>query len=582
MSTTLSLISSLLSFAIFFYFLIKVKKSSMLYSFLFYMFTVFLWPLPNVIHKTLTGFGINNVIPHFLGCMGVQNLTICFTGTAWLIFCLHYTSSKISQNKRLVPVLILLSVIYFIFAMFRRWTYYSHNETVKDVFLFTTVILLTYMVAGIAVLLNYAATKKGNIRKQAVLLVFAIFIPLILIMIEAYTNMEYQGLYKTVFVYLIHINSAAAGFTVSSLIITFATFKYRFMDIVPVALQKAFQSMQEGILVIDISGRMLNCNSSFNRTFGRYADTRKYYGFGEFISKLKPDTAGDKLTLELLDAIQNNPETKHTGELYINKPVPRCFSVNADPVSLKNGEIVGSILTFYDVTDYKNLLAELDSKCSELGSANRQLMEYTLVVGELAAVKERNRVTRDIHDSIGHSMTMLVYLLEAFNITVEVEPGSVRRKIGQMLDIARNGLEQVDYSTKGLSAIEQSTGSLTDKIKQMISGFEHLGIRIDFSVYGQECENLGKSNAEAIYRVCQEAFTNSFRHGKAKNITVILKFSDEMIKLYIVDDGTGCKDIKKGFGLSGMEGRVNDLKGSLAYGSSDECGFNIHVEIPIN
>jgi signal transduction histidine kinase len=86
---------------------------------------------------------------------------------------------------------------------------------------------------------------------------------------------------------------------------------------------------------------------------------------------------------------------------------------------------------------------------------------------------------------------------------------------------------------------------------------------------------------DALYRLCQEAITNSTRHGKAKNTNIILKFSEDKIRLFIFDDGCGCQNIKKGFGLSGMEQRIHNIHGSIVYGSDGESGFNIRVELPL-
>ena len=75
--------------------------------------------------------------------------------------------------------------------------------------------------------------------------------------------------------------------------------------------------------------------------------------------------------------------------------------------------------------------------------------------------------------------------------------------------------------------------------------------------------------------------TNSIRHGLARHIDVILKFYHDNLKLFIIDDGRGCKFIKKGFGISGMEQRIKSLGGMVVYGSDGENGFNVHIEVPI-
>ncbi|TCL70734.1 histidine kinase/DNA gyrase B/HSP90-like ATPase [Hydrogenispora ethanolica] len=68
-----------------------------------------------------------------------------------------------------------------------------------------------------------------------------------------------------------------------------------------------------------------------------------------------------------------------------------------------------------------------------------------------------------------------------------------------------------------------------------------------------------------LYKICQEALTNAVRHGEARNVTIILKEAGRLIRLIIIDDGHGCREIKKGAGLSGMEQRVKTLNGEILF-----------------
>ncbi|MCX7921769.1 MAG: sensor histidine kinase [Clostridia bacterium] len=210
----------------------------------------------------------------------------------------------------------------------------------------------------------------------------------------------------------------------------------------------------------------------------------------------------------------------------------------------------------------------------------RDLMDkHIAAVEELAVIKERNRFARDAHDTVGHAMAKVITLLELCRIS-----GDVTDKMSKMLndasDFAREGLNEVRRSIAGLVPEKLELGNLEGALKKLFSDFTTADINIDFSIEGTipSCGTSKYSNS--IYRICQEALTNSVRHGNAKNVTVILRFGDT-IKLFICDDGSGCKDFKKGFGLSGMEQRVKELDGSISYGSNDGEGFNIFAEIPV-
>jgi signal transduction histidine kinase len=216
----------------------------------------------------------------------------------------------------------------------------------------------------------------------------------------------------------------------------------------------------------------------------------------------------------------------------------------------------------------------------ELIAANGQLQDYASTIEELAVTKERNRFARDIHDTLGHTLTVLVKMLEVSVITSKTDVDKTEGDIQKAVNIAREGLKDVRRSISGLSSIKLEKKNLVIALEELIAEFsQNSGIDIHFSAEGIDM-NLSSGHTDNIYRICQEAMTNAIRHGKAARIVIILRGNENVIKLNIFDDGVGCTQITKGFGLSGMEQRVKELNGSLEFASSEERGFNINVEIP--
>jgi signal transduction histidine kinase len=85
----------------------------------------------------------------------------------------------------------------------------------------------------------------------------------------------------------------------------------------------------------------------------------------------------------------------------------------------------------------------------------------------------------------------------------------------------------------------------------------------------------------AIYRICQEAVTNTIKHSQAENIYIIIRNDDKKIDINIFDDGIGCNSLKRGNGLSGMEQRVRELSGSIKFTSVENEGFYIKANMEI-
>lgn len=87
--------------------------------------------------------------------------------------------------------------------------------------------------------------------------------------------------------------------------------------------------------------------------------------------------------------------------------------------------------------------------------------------------------------------------------------------------------------------------------------------------------------SDTIFSVVREAVTNSIRHGNANKIEVILKFSENCIRLYIIDDGTGCDKIVPDFGLKGMKEKINSIGGNIEFSSLPGNGFSVKAYIPV-
>jgi signal transduction histidine kinase len=178
-------------------------------------------------------------------------------------------------------------------------------------------------------------------------------------------------------------------------------------------------------------------------------------------------------------------------------------------------------------------------------------------------------------------MTSLIILLDMSRINFNNNPAKALEELEDAVSFAREGQKDLRNSIYCLTYTGFDGIRGLKLLESMLSNFRRLGVNVDFSVEGnRDIENC--KLWETIYRICQEALTNAVRHGKAQNVTIILKFAANSVKLYIFDDGRGCGEIKKGIGLSGMEQRVAALCGVIVYGSGEDGGgFNINVQIPV-
>jgi signal transduction histidine kinase len=414
----------------------------------------------------------------------------------------------------------------------------------------------------------------GYTRNQSILLVSASIIPFAANILYFANQLFKLEIFST------RYDITPLSFSLTLLIFSVATFKYRFMNIVPIAFKKIVHNLNELIVVVDVLNKIDNFNKTFEGMFSPNGGLKIYDNINKFIKVLKDNVVYTPETESLIRSIKTETSVNVAGELIILAPEKKCFHVNIQPIFGSKHEYLGRIVIFNDVTEYKNLLDEVHEKNTELSAMNDQLSEYAETVEELAVIKERNRFARDVHDTLGHTMTLLISLLEVSSITCKQDPVQTEEKLSEALKAARNGLMELRRSIKGLDPEKFEEENIISSIKKLIDDFKPSGMDIDFTNDGFNSFYSPKYS-KVIFRVCQEALTNSLRHGKAKHVNIILKLADNKIKLFIFDDGCGSPNIKKGFGLSGMEQRVKDLDGDIVFGSDGESGFNIRLEMPI-
>lgn len=216
----------------------------------------------------------------------------------------------------------------------------------------------------------------------------------------------------------------------------------------------------------------------------------------------------------------------------------------------------------------------------QLREANVKLEEYSEKSALMAQTSERNRLAREIHDTIGHSLTGIVTGIEACIMLFDTNGELVKEQLKAISEVAHRGMEDVRRSVRALKPDGLENMPLDLAIEQMIDEMRRsTGIHFHYDCSVKLRDNFGDDEAEAIYRTVQEGITNSVRHGKPQDIWVTISKADGKLNIIIRDNGAGCPDFEKGFGLSHMEERLEMLGGKILCDGNN--GFLLQAEIPI-
>ena len=227
----------------------------------------------------------------------------------------------------------------------------------------------------------------------------------------------------------------------------------------------------------------------------------------------------------------------------------------------------------------RGTIDEVNSLNEQMEMINEQMQEYAAMSEKMAQTKERNRLAREIHDTLGHTLTGIAAGLDACVATVEVSPEMTKKQLEVLSSVTRDGIREVRRSVSELRPDALERFSLDYAITKMVTDMNAMSqAKVYFNC---QIKNLkfDEDEENVIYRVIQEGITNAIRHGNANRIWITMTKENADILLTIKDDGIGSKEIKSGFGTKHMKERIGMLGGTVTFDGSN--GFTVNARIPI-
>jgi len=215
-----------------------------------------------------------------------------------------------------------------------------------------------------------------------------------------------------------------------------------------------------------------------------------------------------------------------------------------------------------------------------LAEANQSLRDHAVQVEELATTKERNRLAREIHDSLGHYLTVVNVQIGAAQAILELDPQRALDHLSNAQALTQEGLAEVRRSVAALRASPIESRPLPEALAKLSEQWNTAELRAKFVVTGSTRPLTPQINL-TLYRAAQEALTNVGKHAHASSVELHLDYSDEhLIRLRIKDDGLGSANSEGGFGLLGVRERVQLLNGTVHVRAGAGQGFSMEVELP--
>lgn len=220
--------------------------------------------------------------------------------------------------------------------------------------------------------------------------------------------------------------------------------------------------------------------------------------------------------------------------------------------------------------------ARAERLARDLSEANATLAELLGQAEEAAATRERTRIAREIHDSIGHCLTSALIHMQVAGRTTEAS--EVSAALVRARELAREGLAELRRAVEALRAPEIPVRPLPEAIRTLVCASP---LEVDFDIDGDP-RAVPPASRYVLFRAAQEALTNILRHAQADRVSIRLRYDQARVVLDVRDYGVGAEATgqRRGHGLLGIQERLQEVGGQLTIATAPDEGFAVTAEVP--
>ncbi|MCZ8519631.1 MULTISPECIES: sensor histidine kinase [Paenibacillus] len=247
--------------------------------------------------------------------------------------------------------------------------------------------------------------------------------------------------------------------------------------------------------------------------------------------------------------------------------------------------ISGSFIVFAGIVSslirsYQRAHQDTQRLYAQLMQSHERVQAYALRTEEWAAARERVRISREIHDSVGHKLTALLVQMQAARKLGRVDSLRSEQMYLECEEIIRSSLQEVRLSVRAIREEPAVSTSLNDNLRKLSEEFTRFAeVQTAFEVNGIPAALPGTLQLTA-YRIVQESLTNAQKHGRARHARILLDYSESGFTLSISNDGEIPAQLKPGFGLINLQERVREWNGELQFCMDPHADFAVKVRFP--
>lgn len=229
------------------------------------------------------------------------------------------------------------------------------------------------------------------------------------------------------------------------------------------------------------------------------------------------------------------------------------------------------------------LFEQAEWAAEELARTNSQLRENMNWRELNTRSMERIRVAREVHDTVGHTLTTVLFQISAARAVIEDRPDSAAERLDTIESMVRSSLQEIRKEVSNLRDEADQLRGWVNRCRELCKAYgDATGIVITVNI-DDDAEAVPDSIGGEVFRIIQESLTNAYRHGRASCIDVSAGVHNgNALYVRVSDDGRGADKPMPGNGLTGMQERVGKLGGRLIWQTLPNKGFDVGVSIPLH
>lgn len=525
----------------------KANHNASLKAFFVVQFSMIIWLLGKILKTVSPTVELRwlFVVVYYFG--------ISLLGVSFLNFAYIYSKGH-PIKKKLRIFLYTIALMQFILVVTNPYHYlfYSYFNFFSDDFgkLFYLTVGINYFFIITGMLLcgkkfSKQLASEGKFKKN--IITFAILTPLIFNIIYITRLWESQFVKLGMGRFIFDITPIV--YTWSILIFVYATFKYEFFSLTPIMKHEIASRLDTPILILDYNLEVLYTNDKFNNDF-----------MERHITNL----------VKQLDLSYENEAIMEYQNKFYKYHVTFMKSINRRRY----------LIALTDISSYQYAKKELNRENEQLDISNKKLENQIAILKETSHVGARNFIARELHDILGHSLVLTIKLLEVSKMFYKVNKERACESLEKAQNSIKNGFNEMKNIKNKDITQSYNSAILERELGRMIKLVDISGLKVNFFFRGEN-KYIEERIYNTVKKIATELVTNSLKHSNADKLLLSISILDDKIVMQVMDNGIGVKNIVKGNGLIGIDGRLSLVGGKARYSSGESEGFTSNILIPL-